>query len=499
MRHRQKNDKNAAPDWTENEQLCARGDWFKVRCQRILEPSFALWAGGNEREWYMRRMIGVALLGLCLPVCGNAAQDLIQAYEAARIYDPQHNAARYDLDAALEKLPQASAELLPNISFDARTGKVNQDVKERDQQIFGVGDTRYTSSAWNLQARQPVFRWSSWIQRSQAKNVVRQAYAEYTAAEQDLILRTVALYLNFLAARDLMALSNAELTALGRQLDLVKAQRRGGLASITDEYEAQARYSFVQADVIEAEYGIEDAYQGLREVVGNAVTEVYPLREEIALIKPEPADVAAWVDSALEQNLLLIAREEAVLVAESEVTRQRAEHYPTFDLVANYGNRDDGGSVTGGATNVDTADFSLQVRVPLYTGGAVNSRTREAQMNYRRALEEQRFQYGDVDRQTRAAYNGVVGSISRVEALKASTVAQESVLEGRKTGYRSGVSTLLDVLASESILYSTRRDYAEARYQYLLRLLQLKRQAGTLSEEDVYYINGLLQIEPVTP
>ena len=446
----------------------------------------------------MRKIIGIAMVFLSLPGNLNAAQDLIAAYEAARIYDPTHNAARFDYEATLEQLPQASADLLPSLSFDARTGKVNQDIKDRDQPIFGVGDARFRSSAWNFQARQPVFRWASWVQRGQAKTAIRQSYAELTAAEQDLILRTVAAYLNILAADDRFSLSQAELTALGRQLDLVKAQRRGGLASITDEYEAQARYSFVQADVIEAEYAIEDAYQALREVAGDIVYDAYSLKEVIPLITPDPASADDWAESALEQNLLLIAREEAVVVAEAEVARQRAEHYPSFDLVGNYGNEDRGGSVTGGGSDVDTADFSLQVSVPLYSGGVVNSRTREAQMNYRRALEEQRFQYGAVNRQTRAAYNGVVSAISRVEALQASTTAQESALEGRRTGYRSGVNTLLDVLASESILYSTRRDYAEARYQYLLNLLQLKQQAGTLSEDDVHYINGLLEKMPAT-
>jgi outer membrane protein len=448
----------------------------------------------------MRKLVGIALIVFCLPCSVDAAQDLIQAYEAARIYDPRHNAARYDYNAALEKLPQASAALLPSVNFDARTGKVKQDILSRTGGIGQTGVSRFNSSAWNFQARQPVFNWGSWVQRGQSKSVARQAFAEYTAAEQDLILRTVALYLNLLAARDLVALSTSELAALGRQLELVKAQRRGGLASITDEYEAQARYSFVQADVIEAEYGIEDAYQALREVVGDGVTEVFPLKEEIPLIKPEPADIAVWVEGAKEQNLLLIAREEAVEVAEAEVVRQRAQHYPSFDIVANLGNTDDGDSVAiGAAADVDRTDISLQISVPLYAGGVVNSRTREAQMNYRRALEEQRFQYGDVNRQTRAAYNGVVSSISRVEALQASMTAQETVAEGKRTGYRTGVNTLLDVLASESILFSTRRDYAQARYQYLLSLLQLKQQAGTLSEEDLYYINGLLQIEPVTP
>jgi len=162
------------------------------------------------------------------------------------------------------------------------------------------------------------------------------------------------------------------------------------------------------------------------------------------------------------------------------------------DLAATHGKVNAGGSVTGGATNVDTSEITLNVRVPIYNGGFVSSQTREASLNYQRALEERKQEHRTVMRETRGAYQGVISAISRVQALSDSLTSQQSVLEGKSRGYRSGVNTLLDVLDAESNLYETGRDLAQARYQYLINLLQLKRQAGSLSEEDLEFINGLL-------
>lgn len=440
----------------------------------------------------MNRVLVLIAAVLLLPIVAQAAEDLLDAYQAGREYDPRFQAARYEYEAAREKIPQAKAELLPSLAFDARRSETEQDISSRSNPVFGVGTEDFTTKAWNFEARQSVFRMSSWIQLSQSKAVVRQAYAQFTAAEQELMLRTAALYLNLLAAKDGLDLAEAELAAVGRQLELVQAQRRGGLASITDEYEAKARYSLVEADVIQARYQLDDAYQGLREVVGDSVTSVMRLQDDIPLVGPTPASITDWVAEALEQNLALMAKEEAVAVAEYEVKRLRAGHYPTVDLAATHGSVNAGGSVTGGASNVDTSEITLNVRVPIYNGGFVSSQTREASMNYQRALQERKQEHRTVMRETRGAYQGIISAISRVEALSDSLTSQQSVLEGKSRGYRSGVNTLLDVLDAESDLYETGRDLAQARYQYLINLLQLKRQSGTLSEGDLEYLNGML-------
>jgi outer membrane protein len=433
-------------------------------------------------------------MALLAPVVGHAADDLLAAYEAARQNDPKFQASRLEYEAAREKIPQARAELLPSVTLDARRTRTRQNIVEREQPVFGVGKSEYNTREWQFRATQPLFRYSSWVQLGQSEAVVRQAYAQYAAAEQELILRVAALYLNLLASRDAVALADAELAAVGKQLELVKAQRRGGLASITDEYEAEARYSLVTADLIEANYAVDDAYQALREAVGDAVTDVVPLKGEIPLVRPDPASSADWVATALDQNLLLMARREAVSVAEHEVRRIKAGHYPTLEFVASHGNTDVGGAVTGGASDTDSTVLGVQVVVPIYSGGVVVSRTREASSLFHRARQEQVQQHRRVMRETRAAYQGVISAISRVDALQASVRSQESALEGRREGYRSGVNTLLEVLDTERELFSTRRDYLRARYEYLLNLLQLKRQAGSLSEDDLEYVNGLLRL-----
>lgn len=417
---------------------------------------------------------------------------MLEVYQAGLRNDPRYHAARYEYQAALQGVPQARAELLPQISFDARQDRTNQNILEREEPAFGIGRSEFTTRTWQFQLSQPLFRYSSWAQLAQAKAAVRQAFAVYTAAEQELILRSAALYLNVLAAQDLVSLSEAELAAVGRQLELVKAQRRGGLAPVTDEYEAEARYRSVEADLIEATYAFDDAYQALRELAGDAVTSVYQIRPEIPLLPPQPADLSAWVARAVDQNLALLARRAAVEVAEQDARRVRGAHLPTVDLVASSGNTDVGGAVTGGASNTDTNVIGVQVSVPIFSGGVVMARAREADMTLQRVRQEKVQQHREVMRGTRGAFQGVISAIQRVRALEASLTSQESAVDGRTRGYRSGVYTLLDVLDSERELFATRRDLARARYEYLLNLLQLKRQAGMLSEEDIAYLNGLL-------
>jgi len=443
----------------------------------------------------MRGLLVLAIAWFCMPLGGLSAQateDVLDVYEAGLRNDPRINAARYDYKAALQKIPQARAELLPQLSFDARRSRTDQNVIDRAQPLFGVGRSDFTTDSWQVQASQPLFRYSSWVQLGQARAVVRQAFAVHAAAEQELILRAAALYLNVLASRDRVTLADAELAAVGRQRDLVKAQRRGGLAGVTEEYEADARYAVVEADLIEASYALDDAYQALREMVGDAVSALYPLREQIPLVMPEPANLEEWVSRSIEQNLLLRARTEAVAVAQQETRRVRAAHYPTLELVASTGNTDVGGAVTGGASNTDTQVVGLQFSMPIYSGGMVASRTEEADMVLRRVQEERLLQHRTVMRETRAAYQGVSSAIQRVRALEASLASQRSAVDGKTRGFQSGVYTLLDVLDSQRDLYSTLRDLARARYEYLLNLLQLKRLAGSLGEDDLRHLNQLM-------
>jgi outer membrane protein len=423
----------------------------------------------------------------------EAAQNLLDSYKAALTNDPRYRAAFYQYSAAQQSVPQARAQLLPGVSFDARYAEVDQDILNRDQLIFGVGPEDYSVKSWSFQASQPLFRMSAWAGYKQAQAGVRQAYAEFAAAEQDVIQRTAEAYISVLGAEDNLGFAVAERAAAERQLDVVQGRRRGGLANVTDEYEAQARFSRVEADVIAATYTLDDAYQALREIVGDAVVTVAKFKSDVPLNDPDPILVQDWIDRALEQNFLLLAASEAVEVAAQEIKRRRGNHFPTLDLVARHGNVDSGGSVTGGATDVDTTEVALQFSLPIYQGGAVSSQTEQAELEYQRALEERKLRHLTVMRETRATFQSVRSAISRVQALMATERSLQSALVGRQRGYESGVDTLLEVLTAESELFSTRRDLAAARYDYLLNTLRLKAQVGALSESDLAYFNSFLE------
>jgi outer membrane protein len=434
---------------------------------------------------------------LLAPLCAFSAQDLLDTYSAAKINDPQFQAAIYAYRAAQESVPLAKAALLPGIILDARLSETEQDIKEQASSIFGTPDDnpRFSTTSYTLEANQPLYRYSSWVALKQAKAVVRRAHSLYLAQEQALIRRSAEAYILVLAAQDNLKFAEAERAAVGRQSDVVKARRRGGLANVTDEHEASARFSRVEADAIEARFVLDDAYEGLREIVGQELTEILPFMTGIPLVEPSPADIQYWIKEAQEKNLLLIAANEGVVAASEEIKKQKGGHYPNLDLVFRHGNVDsdqDLNAVSGSASDIDTTEVALQLTVPLYSGGAVKSQTRQANMQYEQALQEQTQQYRRVTRETRAAFQAVGSSISRVKALKDSVRAQESVLKGKTRGYRAGVNTLLEVLDAEQDLYSTKRDFAKAGYEYLLSSLRLREQVGSLKESDLADINNFV-------
>lgn len=446
----------------------------------------------------MRQIIIIITATLLLtPFNVIAAQDLLEAYSAARTNDPQYQAAVYAYRAAQESIPQAKAALLPGILLDARLAKTEQDIKEQASSIFGASEDtpRFRTSSYNLEANQPIYRYSSWVALSQAKAVVRRAHSLFLAQEQELIRRCAAAYILVLAAQDNLEFTKAEQAAVGRQSEVVKARRRGGLANVTDEHEASARYSRVEANAIEAKFILDDAYEGLREIVGNGLSEILPLETDFPLIEPSPSDIQHWIDKALEKNLVLIAANEGVTAAREEIKKQRGGHYPNLDLVLRHGNVDSdqaSNPLGGGGNDIYTTEVALQLTVPVYSGGAVRSQTRQAHMQYEQAMQERTQQYRRVTRETRAAFQSVGSTISRVNALKDSVRAQESVLKGKTKGYRAGINTLLEVLDAEQDLYSTKRDFSNAGYEYLLSSLRLRQQVGSLSESDLVDINGFV-------
>ena len=427
------------------------------------------------------------LLALGISPLAGAA-DLLELYRAAQSQDATFGAARAARDAGQEKLTQGRALMLPSVNLTANTTK--NDVHT----VLPVDSTKkYNSHGYGVSLVQPLFREQNWALYTESELQVAQSEAQFKQAEQDLVLRVAQAYFDVLIAQDSVQLAAAQKTAIAQQLEQAKRNFEVGTATITDTHEAQARYDLIIAQEIAAQSALEIKRRGLQQLVNADPGQLSPLGQNLKLETPQPASVDQWVEDARRSNPQLAIAQAGAELADKEVDRNRGGHLPTIDIVANYNNSYTGySSFTGGPTDVRSTSVGLQLNMPLFQGGATQSKWREADANRTRANQELENARRNVEVQTRQAYLGVVNGIAQVQALQQALKSSESLLEASKLGHEVGVRTNLDVLNAQQQAYATRRDLYQAEYNYLISQLRLKAAVGGLVEEDVTRVNQAL-------
>ncbi|HLF96874.1 MAG TPA: TolC family outer membrane protein [Methylococcaceae bacterium] len=459
----------------------------------------------------MRTTLSVSLIALLSALAEPAqALNLLEAYDLAVRNDPSLQQAAAARQAVMEAKPQSLSRLLPAIAAQGTVTDVNQNSKT----TFIPNQNGVIDSFWNvginLNMQQPVYHHDYWVRLGQADSQIAQAQAEYAAEEQSLVTRTVNAYLFVLAGEDNLRFSTMEKEAIARQLEQAQQRFEVGLIAITDVHEAQAAYDQAVASEIEAQQVLDDKREALREIVAEPVEAIVPLAEEMPLLTPEPAGIDEWNNKALESNPNVIAADYAVEVARKEIDAQRAGHYPTLDLVSQFSaldsSRDTPSTDESGnpitrklGPRSETATVGLELNIPLFQGGFVTSRTREAGFRLEAAQQGLDKQRRATVRAVKDAYRGVLSSIERVHALKSAVVSSQSALEAAEAGMEVGTRTMVDVLAEQRNLYRAMRDYAEARYKYINYGFSLKQEIGALNRDDVETANHWMNYPEPTP
>ncbi|HHM06096.1 MAG TPA: type I secretion protein TolC [Gammaproteobacteria bacterium] len=438
------------------------------------------------------------IAGAALLLLGSAGQadDLLHAYRLAVDSDPQLHQALEAARAVSESSRQARARLLPQAGFDASINRTRSQTLSSGTPFFSESTYYFTTRNYSLSLSQAVYRRDYFTLRDQADAQAAQAEAELDAARQALIVRVAERYFSVLGARDNLEFARTDKDAIARQLDQTRSRFEVGLIAITDVHEAQAAYDLAVAQEIAAENQLAVAREALREVTGEPVTDLKAPGPAMALPSPDPLDVAAWIADALEHNPQLAASRFAVEAAREAMEVSRSARFPQVDAVASMGYTDSGGSRFGGGSESTDAVIGLQLSVPLYRGGGIQSAVREAGHRLNQAKEAAEQQRRATERQTRDAYLSVLSSISRVKALKQATVSGRSALAATEAGFEVGTRTIVDVLQAQRKLYGAQRDYARARYDFLLNTLRLKQATGLLAENDVAQINAMLEAPP---
>ncbi|MEZ5576588.1 MAG: TolC family outer membrane protein [Candidatus Competibacteraceae bacterium] len=422
------------------------------------------------------------LAGMVAALFGQpvGAEDLLQVYHQSMESDPALKAAAASRQATQEAKPQARALLLPSVGVTASRGST-----------FGVvgvstGSDGGNTHSYAIGLTQPVYNRASQVQQRLAEETIKQADTDFNNAQNDLILRVAQGYFGVLAAIDNLTFATAEKNAFARQLEQANRRFEVGLATITDVYDAQARFDGAVSSEIDAINKLADARELLRQLTGQDYAQLNLLSERMPLALPNPNDPEQWVRMALDNNLTLRSAGFGVEQARENIQLQKAGHYPSLDLNANRAD------VDTAFTRTISSQVNLQLTIPLYSGGAVSSRSRQAAYNYEASRQNLENLQRDAVRTVRNAYRGQETSISQIKALDQTRVSTRSALEATQAGYEVGTRTIVDVLNAERNVYLAEREYAAARYSYIANFLVLKQAAGQLSEEDMVEINGWL-------
>ncbi len=423
-------------------------------------------------------------LTLALAPAAHAA-NLSDVFRDAQAYDAQYAAARAAWQAGQEKAAQGRAGLLPNVNLGG-----NLRYNNVDSSLPG-GDADFASNGLSVNAAQPLFRRQNQVLYEQSKGQVKIAGMQFQVAEQDLILRVAQAYFDVLQSQDNIDFINAQKAAIAEQLAAAKRNFEVGTATITDTHEAQARYDLAVAQEIAEQNSLNIRLRTLEKLVGKPAGALDALIEP-AQLKAESGNIDDWAARAADGNLQAEIQRIAKAIADQEVERNRAGHYPTLDAVAGYTVNN---KQNFGTTQVDTriASIGLELNLPIYQGGLTSSRVREAVANQEKARQDLENATREASLQARQAWLNVSSGAARVQALEQALTSSKAQLDSTKLGLQVGVRTNLDVLNAEQQVLSARRDLAGARYAYLLSGLSLKAAVGSLGPADLAEIDRHLK------
>ncbi len=440
----------------------------------------------------MNRRFAIALLAF-VPVAA-AAQNLTQVYQDARGYDAQYGAARQALQAGLERVPQGRALLLPTLNLTANATRSHIESDSKNEATQPSFERDINTHGYALTFTQPLYRRQNWLQADQGQLQAKQAEFTFGQAGQDLILRAAQAYFDVLAAQDTLALVRAQKTSIAEQLAQAKRNFEVGTATITDTHEAQARYDLAVAQEISAQNDVEVRRRALQQLTGKEYGELKTLRPDVKLSPPQPNDMQSWVSLAEKQSYTVLVQDAAVEIARLEAQRNSAGHHPTLDLVASHSYTSQSASqLSSTGSEVNNSSVGLQLTVPLYQGGGITSREREAAYNLERTRQELENARRTSALATRQAYLAVINGIAQISALEQALVSSQSALQSNRLGYEVGVRINIDVLNAQQQVFSTRRDLAVARYNTITNFLRLKAAAGALREQDLEDVSRALE------
>lgn len=418
-----------------------------------------------------------------------SADSLLDVYQQALANDAQLQAAQANFNAGREAKNLGLSSLLPqvNASFSRTESDIDVSTYDADTDMTFSGNRDTTTETTEANLTQALFNLPAWHGYKRGQSLSSQAEARFKYDQQDLIIRVAEAYFGVLSAQERLTSARAEEKAIERQLEQTMQRFEVGLIPITDVHEARAAYDLAVVALLAEEGSLNIAKESLTVLTGRDNANLSKLAASFEASVPSPQDPQQWVDWASENNALLQASKFGVDAAKRASDSARARHLPTASARLGWSDTDTSGDSFAQAVNDanDGTSITFRVDVPLFAGGGTSAARRQAYQQYLSALENHKLAQRNTTKFTRSQFISVTTGAAAVKARAQAITSAKSALEATQAGYDVGTRNVVDVLNAQKNLYRSQRDFANARYDFVVNVLKLRLQAGLLSEEDV--------------
>ena len=421
------------------------------------------------------------------------ADNLLNIYHKAVQNDARMASAKGAYEAGIEKLPQGRSQLLPTINFNTEKTYSSSALAYDAGSPFQSGDRNYEDLKYTTIITQPIFRMQNIASYQQSRAQTAAAEEQYIYAKQDLILRVAQAYFDLLSAQQILAAASANTAAMKVQDEKAKIQLSLGSGSRLEASEAKAKLELARAREFAVRDDLVNKQQALRRITNEPPGALDEPSPDFPLIYPSPNDLGAWVTLADSSYPQIKALRFNVEAAEKEVSRTQAGHFPTLDLIAQYSSgRSTGSAYSSAASDTEIKSAGLRLELPLYQGGLISSRAREAVGNLDKARGELEDAQRDLVAQVTQHFNGTINGIDLVRALEQALVSSQEASRANKIGLELGTRNQVDYLNAQQQVYDVARDLAKARQDYIMSHLRLMSLAGKLTEYELTSLSTYL-------
>ena len=448
----------------------------------------------------------------CIGTSFSYADDLLSILQLALDNDPTLRQAEASYRENRESMIQSRSSLLPSLVIGGSTSRLTSGPTDSNYPMITDPDTGVTSivrqedhsfrpginnHSWGMNLTQSVVNLASWYNFQSAKERDKAAAVNLAAQEQELIMRVAAAYFDVLRAIDTLDTNVQEEEAALRSLEQTRQREEVGLVAITDVYDSQAAYDLAQNTTILQQDILQSRYEALEAITGRAHPSIEVLREDFPIVQVE-VSLSEWERQAENSSLQIAAAEYNLEASRKNLKARQSDHLPTIDFTGNFGHsvtapiNSQGIQIGGGAS--DRTSLALSLSIPLYSGGAVSSRRRAAEYNIITARESLNLTQRQLTQNIRNAYRRVNTDVLVIAQRQQSITSAQSALDATELGAEVGTRNIVEVLLARENLFRALRQYADARYNYVLDSLILRQVAGVLTPQDIIELNAWLQL-----